>query len=428
MVAERNEARLIKVGSLVALALFVLMAFLFFIGSERNIFSRKVEYKVRMETVSGLAEGNPVQLSGVTIGSVREIRLPEIPEERRVDITINVDRKYANLIRYDSRARVRKLGLIAADSYVDITPGSPEQPILPPGSVIPAQRTTDVDRIIASGEDLVDNLVQISYSLKNVLQRVDAGEGLIGELTTEPETQERITDRLLETLNRANSVMIQVQSGEGAIGKLVYDEEFGRSITVSVQDALRSIRNVTLSIQTGFESGEGIIPALLHDPQGRARVEELVATMQLTAANLAAFTEGLSTGEGLLPRLIEDREYADDTLAEFNQLISRLNESARQLSEGEGTAGRLIADPTVYESINDILIGINESRMLRWLIRNRQAAGIRSRYDAAQEAPPAEEQQVPDPPSLPPPPDPQPEDATGAEPGEDSGILLLRPR
>jgi phospholipid/cholesterol/gamma-HCH transport system substrate-binding protein len=416
MVAERNETRLIKVGTLVALALFVMMAFLFFIGSERKIFSRKAEYKVRMETVSGLAEGNPVQLSGVTIGSVREIRLPEVPEERRVDITITVDRNYSNLIRYDSRARVRKLGLIAADSYVDITPGSPEQPVLPPGSVIPAQRTTDVDRIIASGEDLVDNLVQISYSLKNVLQRVDAGEGLIGELTTEPETQERITDRLLETLNRANSVMVQVQSGRGAIGKLIYDEDFGRSITVSVQDALRSIASVTLSIQTGFESGEGIIPALLHDPQGRVRVEELLATMQLTAANLAAFTEGLSSGEGLLPRLIEDRDYADDTLAEFNQLIARLNETARQLAEGEGTAGRLISDPTVYESINDILIGINESRMLRWLIRNRQAAGIRSRFDAAQQGGEGEVLLLPDPLPPPPVPEPQGEDATETEP------------
>ncbi|MDX1582409.1 MAG: MlaD family protein, partial [Thermoanaerobaculia bacterium] len=156
--ADKGEKRLLRVGALVGIALAVLMAFLFFIGSERKIFARKLEYKVRLDSVTGLAEGNPVQLSGVTIGSVSEIRLPQEAEERRVDLTILVDRKYADLIRYDSRARVRKLGLIAADSYIDITPGSPEQPVLPPGSVIPAQRATDVDRIIASGEDLVDNL------------------------------------------------------------------------------------------------------------------------------------------------------------------------------------------------------------------------------------------------------------------------------
>jgi hypothetical protein len=48
----------------------------------------------------------------------------------------------------------------------------------------------------------------------------------------------------------------------------------------------------------------------------------------------------------------------------------------------------------VYESINDILIGINESKMLRWLIRNRQERGIQKRVDM--------EQQIAPPPSIPP--------------------------
>jgi hypothetical protein len=54
----------------------------------------------------------------------------------------------------------------------------------------------------------------------------------------------------------------------------------------------------------------------------------------------------------------------------------------------------LINDPSVYESINDILIGINESKMLRWLIRNRQERGIQKRVDM--------EQQIAPPPSIPP--------------------------
>lgn len=33
--------------------------------------------------------------------------------------------------------------------------------------------------------------------------------------------------------------------------------------------------------------------------------------------------------------------------------------------------------------MNDVVVGINESRMLRWLIRNRQKAGIKKRYNDA---------------------------------------------
>jgi len=60
-----------------------------------------------------------------------------------------------------------------------------------------------------------------------------------------------------------------------------------------------------------------------------------------------------------------------------------------RINRGEGTAGKLISDPSVYESVNDILIGINESKLLRWLIRNRQQSGIQKRYDTESSRPSA---------------------------------------
>jgi len=68
-------------------------------------------------------------------------------------------------------------------------------------------------------------------------------------------------------------------------------------------------------------------------------------------------------------------------------LLAQLNEATAKLNQGDGTAARLLNDPSVYEAIGDILVGINESRMLRWLLRNRQQAGIRERYREAQDDP-----------------------------------------
>src|SRR6201992_1207303 len=210
-----SKEKTIRVGLLVTCSLIVLMIFIFFIGSEQKIFSRKNEYRVRLDTVSGLAEGNPIKLSGVTIGVVKDITLPRDPKQKDVDITLMIDRKYAERIRSDSRVRLKKLGLLAGDSYIDITPGSPRFDALEPGATIPAQRQTNVDQLISSGEDLVDNFVQISYSLKNVLARVDRGEGLLGEITSAPETKQRLTDTLLTTLNKTNAILAHVESGKG---------------------------------------------------------------------------------------------------------------------------------------------------------------------------------------------------------------------
>jgi phospholipid/cholesterol/gamma-HCH transport system substrate-binding protein len=387
--APTPKSKTIRVGLLVTISLLVLMVFLFFIGSEQKIFARKNEYEVRFDSVAGLAQGNPVKISGVTVGVVRDIELPRDPKQRDVRISLMVDRKFAERIRGDSRARLKKLGLLAGDAYIDITPGSPRLDALEPGSIIPAQRQTNYEQLITSGEDLVDNFVQISYSLKNILSRVDRGEGLLGELTSTPETKQRITDTFLTTLNKTNSILSHVESGKGVLGKLVYDDQYADQLTGSLGSAAQSLQAITSNVQRSLDSNNGVLPALLNDPEGKKKVYDLVQNLQTTSANLATFSQSLQKGEGLVPRLLNDKAYGDQALGEFSGLLNQLNASVQKLNSGEGTAGKLISDPSVYESINDILIGINESKLLRWLIRNRQQSGIEKRYNEEKKSAPA---------------------------------------
>jgi phospholipid/cholesterol/gamma-HCH transport system substrate-binding protein len=387
--APVKKDKSIRVGLLVTVALAVLMIFLFFIGSEQKIFARKNEYEVRFDTVAGLAEGNPVRISGVTVGVVKDIQLPRDPKAKDVKISLMVDRKYAERIRGDSRARLKKLGLLAGDNYIDITPGSPRFDVLEPGSVIPAQRQTNVDQLISSGEDLVDNFVQISYSLKNVLARIDRGEGLLGELTTAPDTKQRLTDTVLTTLNKTNALLAHVESGKGLVGKLVYDDQYAEQLTASLTSSAQSLASITGRVQHDLDAGNGALPALLSDPEGKKKVYDLVENLRATSANLAAFSASMKEGQGIVPRLLNDKAYGDQALTEFQQLVVQLNETVKKINTGEGTAGKIINDPTLYESVNDILIGINESKMLRWLIRNRQEKGLEKRYDNEQKTAPA---------------------------------------
>jgi len=56
----------------------------------------------------------------------------------------------------------------------------------------------------------------------------------------------------------------------------------------------------------------------------------------------------------------------------------------------------------VYEAINDILVGVDESKMLRWLVRDRQRSGIKKRYNETK----AKEDAKPPLPAPPPTPSP----------------------
>ena len=375
MQRDSNTAR---VGLTVLGALVVLAGFILAIGDQSFLFRASNNYRIMFPNAAGLAEDNPVQLNGVTVGKVDRILLSERPETEMLEVRISVERRYANRLRRDSLARIKTLGLLG-DKYVEITSGSPGAVLLAPGDEIPAALPTDVDDLIASGADVVDYVVSTAQSLSTILARMERGEGLLGELVAEREDK-RITDTVIRTLESIERLTNQVEAGEGVLGRLLTDEEMGDQLASSLDNL-----DETLTL---LREGDGLAPALLHDAELKTRFESTMADTEIAAADLRAIAADLRDADGLLPRLLTDEELGDSLTTEVQQLLQRLNSTLEQVSEGDGTAAKLINDPAIYQALDDLVVGINESKLLRWLVRNRQKAGIKKRYRDAQDAAP----------------------------------------
>ena len=383
------KTREIRVGLVILTALAVLAAGIFLIGEKNNLFSRKNDYLVELNNVGGLRPGNPVQLNGVDVGTVERVVLPETPSATQIQVWITVDRQYAERIRgpvdpraviqgqVPSRARIKTLGLLG-DKYIEITTGSEAYPAIPSGDRIPAAQPTNVDALLASGEDVMDNVVEISSSLSKILARMEKGEGLLGELTSDSPSGQRLKQSLIGTSESLERIALTIEHGEGPIPRLLNDRE----LTVKLERSLDRFDAVLAQAQ----SGPGLLPGLLNDPSTKTRFDETLASLQQVAGDLQEFTADLETSDALLPRLVKDEEYGREVTEEVRQFVERLNEVSAKLSEGEGTAAKLINDPQIYEAVNDIVVGVNESRLLRWLLRNRQKAGIEKRYEDTKKA------------------------------------------
>lgn len=366
----------VRVGLVLAAALAVFALGIILVGEETNLFRRKSRYSIRFETVGGLNSGNPVQLNGVTVGTVEEVILPRDPAESQIRVWIRLDRRYAERVRGDSTARIKTLGLLG-DKYVEISSGSPEYAVIADGGEIPTAPATSVDRLMETGEDVMDNVTAITFSLRDILERLERGEGFLGELTTESETGDKMKSSLVSTLESFEQAAEQLSSGEGPLPRLLSDRELGDRLAGSVE----KLDNILARA----DSGEGLLPALLDDAAGKERFDRIMDRLDETIANLEELTEGLAEGDGLLPKLLQDEEYSDEVSRNLAELIERLNRLSEKMAEGDGTVARLLDDPQIYESLNDILIGVDESWMLRWLLRNRQKAGIEARYEEARE-------------------------------------------
>ncbi len=365
-------SRELKVGALIIVSLIVASLAVFLVGERSNVFARKNEYFVHFESVSGLATGNPVQLNGVVVGSVRRVVLPENVEVQYLTVWVSIDRRYADRVREDSRARIKTLGLLG-DKYIELTSGTPGFAQIESGGEIRTGAATDVEKIIATGGDAVENLVAISYSLRTILERMEAGEGILGELTTESETGQRAKKSLMETFETFRDITAKLESGEGTLGKLINDS----TLVDRAEGSLAHLEGILRQV----ESGEGAVAALLNDPATRDKVNKSLDSMSTLTQDLASLVADIKDGGGLLSTMLFDKEYGAEVRQDIQQMIMNLRVLSDRLEQGDGTLGQLINDPQVYEAMNDIIIGIDESKMLRWLVRNRQKSGIKVRYE-----------------------------------------------
>jgi len=377
--------RELKVGLLIVLAIAVLAAGVFLIGDRDHVFSTKNRYTVLFESVGGLAPGANVQLSGVGVGQVERIDLPPNAQSSTLTVVISIDRKYRDRIRKDSLARIKTVGLLG-DKFIDITSGTPTAEIIGPGGIIPAAPPTDVDQLISSGEDFVANVLAMSVSMRAMLARMESGEGVLGQLTSDSETAETMR----QTLQAMERVLVKIDRGEGTLGKLLRDD----AVFVNLEGTLARLENSV----TKLEQGEGMLGLLMSDEAARQRLERSLANLDSATESLSELSAALKEGDGLIPTLLSDPDYGKQVASDLKEITANLRKISEKLESGDGTVAQLINDEETFQALNDVLIGVNENKFLRWMIRNRQKKGIKKRYEDAVEAgelEPIQEDQVP---------------------------------
>ena len=368
-----------RVGIIVFAALVVFGGIVLTIGGKTGFFVARTSYFARFRNSLGLVEGNQVRLAGVTVGAVRRIDVPGRPGE---DLTIHFDieKKYQHLVKIDSRVEIKTIGLLG-DKYLEVSVGSPDKPDLEPDHEIMAYRGAELDKILAGSGDLVDNVVQITKSLKVILSRTEHGEGFLGEITSPEKEGKELSRSLRQTIDSANALLVEIRQGKGLLGRLIRDEGLANGISRELEGSVTSLHRILAVIDKGTTSGDGLVPALFTDPDGKKRLYALLDSLKSTSDGLAAFSADLATGQGALPKLLKDPEFAKEFLGDLKSISGHLARVAEKLDSKDGTVGRLIADPSVSEALNDVIVGIDRSKALRWLIRTRQRSGIQKRYE-----------------------------------------------
>jgi len=381
----------LRIGALVLVGIVLFIGFVLSIGKRSTLFQEKYSLWASFSSTEVLAVGSPVRLAGVTVGNVTRITFGREPRDRRIAITLSVERRVQDRIREDSVASIGTIGLVG-DKVLEITVGSYDRPILQAGAQLGSVDPPDYFRLLQKGDRILDNVTRISTSLdeflsgggktekrtlndalrslQTTLVEIEKGQGLAHELIYGKESGQLLgrVDNMAQTLERLAKA---IETERGLLHALIYtpeEETLGR-LTRTLDRADTLLKDV--------KEGPGLLHTLIYDREGA----ELMARLGRTSERLEAFVGSLQEGQGLVPSLLFDPERVkvlDDlqaAAAGLRALTADLQAVVTRLRQGEGTLGALLEDPTVYEDLSALLRGANRSLILRSLIRSTREDG-----------------------------------------------------
>src|SRR5215831_9249816 len=102
-----------------------------------------ISHRLYLKFSGGVQAGTPVRYGGLRVGTIQDVRV-DPGDSTRIQVDILVDRDAP--IKTDSVARLSALGLLS-DYYIEISTGTPQAGMAPPGSVLRSEETTGLANI-----------------------------------------------------------------------------------------------------------------------------------------------------------------------------------------------------------------------------------------------------------------------------------------
>jgi phospholipid/cholesterol/gamma-HCH transport system substrate-binding protein len=362
----RRGGQDLAVGAMFTLGLLVVALAVMAVGGDSAMFFRKSDYTVAFPTADGLLMGAPVKMSGVTIGTVTDIRLPKDPALSGIRVRISIDPDYAPRVRDDSRAALRILQLLTNEKFVEILPGTTGA-VLEPGTEIPREIETGV---FERGQLIAEDLTEITASLKSILTGIEQGKGLLGQIVQDPEFGKKGLDALGRTLENTERLTADLMNGKGTIGRLLYDE----SVAGALDDFAASIAAFA-SLMDGLGGEDSVVQELLAEG---GTVQLAAEDLRRAAAALSRVAGQLENDRGLLGRLLNDPEYSEELAQDLRAILDNMAQITHKINTGDGTLGALVNERVLYDGAEEVMAGVNDSKFARWMLRHYQKKGIKA--------------------------------------------------
>ena len=343
----------VRVGMFLGVTLAAAGIVIFSIGTDHRIFEKKYTYHAAFDNVDGLSLDAPVRLGGLDCGRVTSIKFSQDLKDKRIQVQMEISRRFSERIRYDSVARINNRGVLG-DKAIDVSLGSPDSPVVADGGELQTGSSGELTALIKSSAEILDNAVQITRDLRGGISSY---------------TQPEIKDNVVAAVKAARLILEEVQKGEGPLHVAIYDKQAGKdarallaSLATSAVKLERSASDVDQIVRE-IKDGNGPLHALVYDK----KASQAITQLGVAASELAELVKEARSPNSAVSQLIHGD--AKGLLADLGSTASDLKKITAKVRSGEGSVGAIINDPTLYEDLKVLLGNVKRNQVLKELVR-----------------------------------------------------------
>ena len=300
------------------------------------------------QDVGGLKERDSVMYRGMKVGAVERIELGSS------NITVRVKVDSSVVMRETGQASVAALSLLGGN-YLLLEEGI-DVALVTDGMRDLGEIARNLSDLTSEGslKNIVTNFEETAKNLNIIVSRVERGEGTVGKLlSSDNSLYGDLTNTVAsarQTFDNAAAISERLEKGEGTLGKLLSRDEAAYGDLTNAVASIKETFAHAASVAERLEKGEGTLGRLL------AKDDALWGDLTNTVANIRAASEKLKNGEGLLGKIMDDKELADNA----SKLMENLKAVSDKLAKGEGTLGKLTTDQEMYDEVNGLIKDVRQ--------------------------------------------------------------------
>lgn len=354
-----------RVGVVILATIFVLGILIMFFGELPSLVRDQYTLFIRFDEAPGVTVDTPVRKSGILIGRVTQVDL----RDEGVLVTAKIDRK--RKLTDNETCRISTNNIIGGDATLEFVQGrrgaTGEE--YRDGEYLEGYVARDPLQALSSVEDLMQVVLRLEGQVRQALVSFQtAGDEVGGVARSMNALIQNNQDQFQRIMGQAEKSMDRMEFAMGAIDDLLRDDESRAQLKSSIQQ----------------------IPETLTEAREMmASFRKVAVRAEKNLANIEAFTEPLGQGgDAFFEQIAESLSHLDklgqsfeklgqlgDSVEDLDELIAQMVQFSRSINNPDGTLGRLVQSPELYDRLNRTVGNIEElTNQLQPIVYNANVA------------------------------------------------------